>query len=384
MKIAVKVARAPRAALTLSAAGLLVAAALTGAGTSAIAATGDQGKACSPSHATRTNHISGVVRAVPGHASCTSSFSDAAIGTPPLLYNGGPVMGTKSTGPVVVTNIYWQPAGHPITASYQNVLDTYIGDVAAASGSHTNVFSTATEYYGTNGNIRYAVQAGRSIKDTNPLPANGCKLNGKDTSRIYADGSGYDACLDDDQITAEIDKVTAGMPRDFGHIYVMFLPKHVESCFYGGSTTTASNFCTINYQPSAAYCAYHGQVTTGTDTIYANMPFPIYHSPVGYNCTDERGLGGLQAPNGDLDADVEVSPTSHEIMEAITDPDVSTGWYDSSGYENGDECAYVYGALQGTNGALYNQVINGHRYLTQEEFSNRDFARTGKGCLPGE
>ena len=30
-------------------------------------------------------------------------------------------------------------------------------------------------------------------------------------------------------------------------------------------------------------------------------------------------------------------------MEAITDPDTETGWYDSSGFENGDECAYVYG-----------------------------------------
>ena len=39
----------------------------------------------------------------------------------------------------------------------------------------------------------------------------------------------------------------------------MFLPKHVESCFYPGSTTTASNSCTINHQPSAAYCAYHSQ-----------------------------------------------------------------------------------------------------------------------------
>ena len=26
-------------------------------------------------------------------------------------------------------------------------------------------------------------------------------------------------------------------------------------------------------------------------------------------------------------------------------------------------------------------MINGHRYLTQEEFSNRDFASTGGGCL---
>jgi hypothetical protein len=114
------------------------------------------------------------------------------------------------------------------------------------------------------------------------------------------------------------------------------------------------------------------------------MPFPIYQSAVGFTCGSEKDFGAIQSPNGNPDADVEISPTSHEVMESITDPDTATGWYDSSGFENGDECAYVYGATQGTAGQLYNQVIGGRRYLTQEEFSNRDFARTGGGCLPYE
>jgi hypothetical protein len=116
--------------------------------------------------------------------------------------------------------------------------------------------------------------------------------------------------------------------------------------------------------------------------VYANMPFPVYLSPVGYTCgSNAHGHGIIEAPNGNPDADTEVSPTSHEIMEAATDPDTTTGWYDSSGYENGDECAYVYGTMSGDAGQRYNQVINGHRYLTQEEFSNQDFAVTGNGCL---
>jgi hypothetical protein len=36
---------------------------------------------------------------------------------------------------------------------------------------------------------------------------------------------------------------------------------------------------------------------------------------------------------------------------------------------------------RGTAGRYYNQVINQHHYLTQEEFSNNDFLRTGLGCL---
>jgi hypothetical protein len=162
----------------------------------------------------------------------------------------------------------------------------------------------------------------------------------------------------------------------------MFLPQHVESCFYPGSTTTGANFCTINHHKSAAYCAYHSQAPSGM--VYANMPFPIYHSDAGYTCSSDARYPTVQTPNGNADADTEVSPTSHEIMEATTDPDTVTGWFDRAGYENGDECAYVFGQTQGTDGQLYNQVIAGHHYLTQEEFSNNDFARTGLGCLPYE
>jgi hypothetical protein len=293
-------------------------------------------------------------------------------------------MGTPSTGPVVVTPIYWNPSGHPIDSGYKSIINGYLRGVAADSGKHTNVYSTLTEYFGSNGNIRYKVALGTALNDTAPLPASGCTVAGNDTTKIYADGTGYDACLDDDQLQAEMDRVVSaqGMPRDLGHIYVLFLPKHVESCFFAGKTTTAGNFCTINHHPSAAYCAYHNY--SSSNTVYANMPFPIYHSDAGFTCSSDAVYPTVQTPNGDPDADTEISPTSHEIMEAITDPDTVTGWYDSSGYENGDECAYVFGPTQGAAGQLYNQVINHGHYLTQEEFSNRDFFRTGLGCLQSE
>jgi hypothetical protein len=380
-----------RVAIAAAGAGLLTLATFTAVGASAHAATRDSVQApnacASQFHGrVRVGHFGGISRAVPVNASCqVHNLSDAANGSPPLIFYGGAVMGTRSTGPVVVTPIYWNPAGHAIPTTYKNILNTYVNDVAAASGQHSNIYSTLNEYFGSNGAISYKIASGAPISDTAPLPTSGCKVNGKDTSRIYADNSGYDSCLSDDQVTAEIDSIVTarGLPRDLAHIYVMFLPKHVESCFFAGSTTTASNFCTINHQPSAAYCAYHSQVVA-SGTVYANMPFPIYDSPVGFTCSSDAVFPVVQTPNGDADADTEVSPTSHEVMEAITDPDTATGWYDSSGFENGDECAYVFGKTQGTDGALYNQVISGHHYLTQEEFSNKDFAKTGGGCLQSE
>jgi hypothetical protein len=290
-------------------------------------------------------------------------------------------MMTPSTGPLIVTPIFWSPSSHPMSFSYKQILTAYLAAVAQASGQDSNVFSVANEYFGTNGKIHYRVQIQFPINDTNPLPASGCTVASKDTANIYADNSGYDACLDDAQLQAEIDSVTAAhrLPHNLTHIYVLYLPKHVESCFFPGSTTTAANACTINYQPSAAYCAYHSESTS--NAVYANMPYPIYKSKVGFTCGTEKNFGVIESPNANPDADVEVSPTSHEINESITDPDTVTGWYDSSGFENGDECAYIFGQTHGAPGRLFNQVISGFRFLTQEEFSNRDFAITGGGCV---
>jgi hypothetical protein len=268
-----------------------------------------------------------------------------------------------------------------MSLAYKVVILKYLLAVSLASGQNSNVYSTLNEYSGTNGQIHYQVRLGLPVNDTDPLPASGCTVASTDTANIYGDGSGYNACLDDDQLQAEINHVTAarGLPHNLSHIYVLYTPKHIESCFFAGSTTTAANACTINYQPSAAYCAYHSDSTS--NAIYANMPFPIYDSKTNFTCGTEFNFGTIESPNGNPDADVEISPTSHEISEAITDPDTATGWYDSSGFENGDECAYIFGATQGSAGHLYNQVIAGFHFLTQEEFSNKDFAITGGGCV---
>ena len=66
----------------------------------------------------------------------------------------------------------------------------------------------------------------------------------------------------------------------------------------------------------------------------------------GFTCGSDARFPVIESPNGNPDADTEISPTSHELNEAITDPDTETGWYDSSGFENGDECAYIFGATQ--------------------------------------
>jgi hypothetical protein len=74
--------------------------------------------------------------------------------------------------------------------------------------------------------------------------------------------------------------------------------------------------------------------------------------------------------------------TAHELAETITDPR-NGGWYDSSGAENGDKCAWSFASPV--------TLKNGSTWKLQMEWSNNAFtAGTGyanrsgqKGCLQG-
>ena len=392
--------RGLRLTVALLAVGLL-ATAISASGGSAHAAA--SANACLARASARQAHFGGVISAarVGCDASVDAADSPVSSGSPPLIFHNGQVMGTDSTGPNTVTPIFWHPPGADgFAPGYESLITQYLTDVAADSGKNTNVYSTLTEYYGTNGPINYQVRAGTPIDDTNPLPPDGCIVDHKDLTGIYPDGSGYNACIDDAQVDAETASIVKAnnLPVNLSHIYVLFIPKHVETCFNPGSTTSRghqdlSQACTINHSKVPnGYCAYHNM--DGNRMVYANLSYPIYHSPLQtalFTCGSDAGIAfgrnHLQSPNGNPDADVEISPLSHELMESITDPDVSTGWYDAIGNENGDECAYRFDTPLGgsaADGTAYNQLINGHTYLTQTEFSNKDFANTGLGCLLSE
>ncbi|HST25774.1 MAG TPA: hypothetical protein VLJ76_07265, partial [Gaiellaceae bacterium] len=116
-------------------------------------------------------------------------------------------------------------------------------------------------------------------------------------------------------------------------------------------------------------------VSPNNQIIYSNMPFAAQTAGNPVTC-DEGSY-----PNNNP-SDPEISVTSHEHNESITDP-FGTGWWDSNpndsaaGDENGDMCAWDFGNLSGPDGAQYDQTINGHHYLMQLEWDN-----TTNGC-PG-
>jgi hypothetical protein len=306
-------------------------------------------------HARTPDGIFGVVPAARDadrtpHRPTASEFAGTSFATvAPLSYHGGPVMTTNKT-----YAIYWLPSGSSVSTNYTSLINRYFSDVDAASGSSDNVYATDTQYYqGSSAKIQIAYDStfsGTATDSTTPIPDH-C------SSRYSAKGLTVSGCVTDADIQAEISAVISanGWTPSPSSIFLLFTPRNVGSCI-----TSASNTCSYTY-----YCAYHSDFVTGTgDVLYANQPYP-----------DSAGVGAAgacdsgQKPNGDW-ADQTINLISHEHNESITDPN-GNAWYDSSGNENGDKCAWNFGTALGSTGTgQYNQVINGNNYYVQQEWSN--------------
>ena len=120
----------------------------------------------------------------------------------------------------------------------------------------------------------------------------------------------------------------------------------------------------------ASYCAWHswGTCSNGAPIQVAYMP-----NIDGLAGCDPGDTSGAHSQGLAAVANV----TSHELMEAITDPR-GTGWFDSSGAENGDKCAWTFAAPV--------TLSNGSTWKLQQEWSNAAYnASQGspRGCIQG-
>lgn len=243
------------------------------------------------------------------------------------------------------------PSFLTVDANYETLINQYLTDVAHDSGGTANVYSIATQYTDGAGALQYQSTFAGSYVDHDPLPANGCD-------------DGLDAvCLTDEQIQAEIQSVlrTQGWHGSTTALFVLLTPNGVGGCF-----DSTSQECTTN-----TYCAYHNSFTsaTGEPVIYANQPYGATIDGCGNDATGA-------SPNND-DADAAINTLSHEHNEAMTDPFGDGWWRNSDGQENGDLCAWDFGTpIGGAALTRYNQVINGHHYWLQREWSN-----IGSGCF---
>ncbi|GAC1302710.1 MAG: hypothetical protein NVSMB27_42630 [Ktedonobacteraceae bacterium] len=235
-----------------------------------------------------------------------------------LLYHGGPIMPNTTRAYA----IFWEPSGSTVSATYNSLLSRYFGDVGGSGLYHVN-----TQYKDSHNRIPSGSVLGGSWVDTAAYPSN---------------------ILIDSQIQQEVTHAQQvnGWTAALTHIFFVFTAKGENICF--DSTYTQ---CSFTY-----FCAYHSAFGKN---IYAAMP---YTGTVLTAC----GVPTGKSPNNDIDADSTINVTSHEQMEAATDPHLNA-WYDASGAENGDKCAWTFGSVA-ANGS--NVTWNGHPYIVQREWDN--------------
>ena len=283
-------------------------------------------------------------------------------------YNGGPVMPSNTD-----YMLMWSPQGlGAYPDGFVFGISQYFKDLAHDSGGNQNVDSVGPQYNDLTGAVaNYDVKFGGVLTDTDPYPASQCPVNSPVTN-----------CLTDAQIQQEIASyVTAhNLPTDLSHEYFLLTPPNVESCF-GNNPATNFDGCSANIvplRPFAAYCAYHQNTATPTMVFYANMPFVADN----VHCQDGHYPNGLIS-DGEINGGL-----SHEHMESVTDPIPNDAWTngagDDHGLEVGDQCGRVMGTPLGTalNGSPYNQLINGHPYWYQTEWSNYTHGCVQRLTLP--
>lgn len=251
------------------------------------------------------------------------AFAPTAGGTgalTPITNHGGKVIG----GTVNVYLIWygnWAQTNGSDNAQGQGLVRTFLGHVGASP-----YFNINTTYAGVTGNVAL-------VKETSDSGSLGTRLSDSGVQSLVSSA------------------ISSGkLPADQNAVYFVLSSSNVSE---------SSGFCT-------RYCGWHTRATiAGTD---------IKYSFVG---NANRCLSGCAAqtisPNNNAGVDGMISVIAHELEEATTDPDLNA-WYDSSGAENGDKCAWTFGSSQTklASGAYYNMTIGGLNFLVQRNLSAAD------------
>ena len=327
--------------------------------------------------------VDGALGLIPPFNKSGLAFSpDIASGAPTqVTYHGGSVM----AGGVTIHTIFWDGGTNPFPGSpgagrpsYEALIEQFFTDIAAAdtgtSGaagacsttaqSNCNVFTVLPQYAEgtspgqiTSGAYSFAYDTGNPddlMIDHDPYPDTSIQCQSPDDSPV---------CVTDGQVQTEIDNVAPANERGLHNLWFVFLPPGVDECISPG-------VCGTN-----AFAAYHSEFDRSSNglTIYAVAIDPVIEvGPIAPGAD----------PQGNPDAEATALGAGHETVEAVTDPQ-GVGWMDPNGFEVADKCEFgpQLGTILGNSGpddAEYNQLINGHRYLEQDMWSNADSA-----CVQG-
>ncbi len=230
-------------------AGALTAVAMVGAGTA-------RSDSSIPFQA-RIGNIFGMVPTV-SEGDAGGAVSNNAPASGSLYYNGGPVMTTNT-----VYTIFWQPSGYQLPSGYANNLNQYFKDLQATSGSNTNTYDNATQYYqvqnGTKQYVHNKTTFGGTAIDTNALPPLD-PVNCPDTPVAATNGPGNPpstsaGCVTDQQVQQEISAVIKqhGWPTSNNTEFFMFTAPNIGTCFHA---TVGAGAGGVGTQVTAPLCSF--------------------------------------------------------------------------------------------------------------------------------
>lgn len=161
--------------------------------------------------------------------------------------------------------------------------------------------------------------------------------------------STFGTSLSDSSIASIVSRAltTGALPTDSNGLYFVLTAPYIAE---------TSGFLT-------QYCGWH---------TYGNINGAnIKYSFVG-NAAASLGSCAWQtsgSPNGDPAADAMVSVMAHELEEAASDPNLNA-WYDSTGAENADKCAWTFGTTYSSGGGIANMRLGSRDYLIQQNWVN--------------
>ncbi|MCU1278061.1 MAG: hemagglutinin protein [bacterium] len=235
--------------------------------------------------------------------------------TPNLAYGGGPLMQH-----VKVVDVFWSP-----NYKYKTMLESFYKAILQSA-----YFDWLVEYNTTS----YKISRGTfvtSFEDTNPAPAATATVKQVNPETYLK------------SLLATAGKLP---PPDDDTIYIMYFPDRIDPTDGQGSS------CVV---PSGSYCAYHASYTDGSgqNVRYAVMP--------------DMDAAGCMTGCGPVGFPSVTDVSSHELIEAVTDPDNGTGWADPNPNQQlncgeiGDICA--------TGGTMEVGIVAG--FTVQKEWSNK-------------
>jgi hypothetical protein len=228
--------------------------------------------------------------------------------TPILYHSPGALLAQPTVYLIWYGN--WNQSNKTDTSTGQDIIRNFLHNIGGSPYYDIN------QSYSTNGTlVTGAVSFGGEANDS------------------YSQGSR----LSDSKVQAVVNGALSrgALPVDATGLYFVLTSSDV---------TETSGFCT-------RYCGWHTRATlSGSD---------IKYSFVGNSarCLSACAIQSVSSPNNNPGVDGMVSVIVHELEETNTDPDLNA-WFDSSGAENADKCAWTFGQTTLlSNGAYYNIVL---------------------------